>query len=286
MDGRRIEKMVGKYYGTWWKELIFVVLGSVISTAVVFWLLCLILGNPFTYETDALFFTVTFYGWLDERPYMSAVWIGLAVLLVLIAGLVLILRRAQKMLRPLHRDCDEEFCLAAQRRGIECGRGHAFRRGMMYLLEDQYIDLLCTSRRVDEAREYMESGWSQGKRGSYRSAVQYIDYCEALYSGDLERFEEIAARLKGLGKHKYAVETNRLFLTGDYAGAIEQLKKQPCRSEAARVQRASAMARCYDAMGDEAAAAENYRYAAEHGNTMRCACGAREWLAAHGVAEN
>lgn len=52
------------------------------------------------------------------------------------------------------------------------------------------------------------------------------------------------------------------------------------------MQRASAMARCYDAMGDEAAAAENYRYAAEHGNTMRCACGAREWLAAHGVVEN
>lgn len=168
MDGRRIEKMVGKYYGTWWKELIFVVLGSVISTAVVFWLLCLILGNPFTYETDALFFTVTFYGWLDERPYMSAVWIGLAVLLVLIAGLVLILRRAQKMLRPLHRDCDEEFCLAAQRRGIECGRGHVFRRGMMYLLEDQYIDLLCTSRRVNtwKAGGFRESAAATAARFS------------------------------------------------------------------------------------------------------------------------
>ena len=286
MDTRKIDKMVRKFYGRWWKELAYVVLSSVISTAGVFWVLCLILGNPFTYEADALFFTVTFYGWLDEQPYMYAVWIGLAALLALAVGLVLIIRRVLKMPRPFHRDCDEQFCLEALRSGIEYGRGHVFRRGMMYLLEDQYIDLLCMSRRVDEAREYLENGWSQGKRSSYRSAVQYIDYCEALHSRDLERFEEIATNLKGPGKSKYAVEINRLMLTGKYAGAIELLKKRPCRSEAARVQRASAMARCYDAMGDEAAAAENYRYAAEHGNTMWCARDAREWLAAHNGIEN
>ena len=78
MDTRKIDKMVRKFYGRWWKELAYVVLSSVISTAGVFWVLCLILGNPFTYEADALFFTVTFYGWLDEQPYMYAVWIGLA----------------------------------------------------------------------------------------------------------------------------------------------------------------------------------------------------------------
>ncbi len=285
MDERRIDKMVRKFYGTWWKGLAYVALSAVISTAGVFWLLCLMFGNPFTYEADALFFTVTFYGWLDKWPYMYAVWIGLAVLLALAAGLLILVRRVMKMLRPFHRDCDEEFCLAALRRGIEYGRGHVFRRGMMYLLEDQYIDLLCMSRRVDTAREYMENGWSQGKRGGYRRAMQCIGYCEALYSRDLERFERAAAQLKGSGRARYDVEINRLILTGDYAGAIERLKKRPCRSEAARVQRASAMARCYDAMGDEAAAAENYRYAAEHGNTMWCARDAREWLAAHVGAE-
>lgn len=285
MDQRKMDAWIKKTYGCAWLDVIYIAAGLVLCMACIFFLLWKILGNPFTYEVDALFLTVTYEGWLDESPGWIVFMVAVSAFIMLIVQVLTIIRRAKKLLRPYLRDCDEELCLALLRRGIDYGRGHLLRRSTMYQIENDYVDLLCISRRLDEAREYLKNGWTQGERSTYRSALQYIDYIEALESRDKERFEEIASHVKSLEKYKYALDINRLILNEEYGPAIELLKKTPARHEAMRVQKEAAIARCCAAMGDEAQAAERFRYAAEHGNNMWCARKAREWLDAHSGEE-
>ena len=70
MDDAAVDKLVKKTYGRAWPPWLYACAGSFVFALLSFIVLCALLGTPFSYEVDALLFTISYEGWLDTKPYM------------------------------------------------------------------------------------------------------------------------------------------------------------------------------------------------------------------------
>lgn len=291
MDDAAEDKLVKKTYGRAWAPWLYIITGAFVFALLSFIVLCALLGTPFSYEVDALLFTISYEGWLDTKPYMWAVWMALGFTPELSLYFADRARRVRRVMRIYTRDCDEELCLRVLRRAVDYGkekriyRRFDMRCSLYFSLENGYVHLLCTSGRVEEAREYMENGWLRRKGYLYRDTLCAVDYAEAAVAGDEPRARAAAARAGKLKRGNYGVQATLSALRGEYAAAIELAGRQADSTDAGLVEYTYFTARCYERMGDTDMAAERYGYAAENGGTMRCAQKAREWLAARESAQ-
>ena len=291
VDEAVIEKLVRRTYSHAWSPWLYLVISAVVSSYLTFSALCALLGSPFTYEVDALFVTVTYKGWLDTKPYMWGVWLGLCVLMVYAWYVAALLWKRRRVMRIYTRGCDEALCLRVLRRAVEYGKERRIyrrldlRHEVYFSLESELVALLCVSGRPGEAREYLDNGWLRRKGFAYRGAERLTEYAEAVAAGDEPRAREAASRLGALRRYNLGVKAALLAMGGDYAAAAGVAARRGASSNAARAARAYFLARCYEGMGEAGRAAENYRCAAAGGGTMLRAQKAREWLAARESTE-
>lgn len=241
MDNAAVDKLVKKTYGRAWAPWLYIITGAVVFALLSFIVLCALLGTPFSYEVDALFFTISYEGWLDTKPYMWAVWMALGFTPYMALYFAERARRVRRVMRIYTRDCDEELCLRVLRRAVDYGkekriyRRFDMRCSLYFILENGYVHLLCTSGRVEEAREYMENGWLRRKGYLYRDTLCAVDYAEAAYAGDEPRARAAAARAGKLKRSNYGVQATLSALRGEYAAAIELAGKQADSTDAGLV---------------------------------------------------
>ena len=293
MDDAAVDKLVKKTYGRAWPPWLYACAGSFVFALLSFIVLCALLGTPFSYEVDALLFTISYEGWLDTKPYMWAVWMPWAS------------RRIWPSILPKERGgcgascayirgtATRELCLRgpAPRRGLWQREAHiqAFdmRRSLYFSLENGFVHLLCTYLRA--------RGRGVGIHGKRLAQAQRLPLPRHIVCGRLcrGRIRRRRAAREGGGSPRGQAEARQLWCTGYAERAARGIRPRPLNwpaggadsTDAGLVEYTYFTARCYERMGDTDMAAVRYGYAAENGGTMRCAQKAREWLAARESAQ-
>lgn len=214
MDNAAVDKLVKKTYGRAWAPWLYIITGAVVFALLSFIVLCALLGTPFSYEVDALLFTISYEGWLDTKPYMWAVWMALGFTPYMALYFAERARRVRRVMRIYTRDCDEELCLRVLRRAVDYGkekriyRRFDMRCSLYFSLENGYVHLLCTYLRA--------RGRGAGIHGKRLAQAQRLPLPRHIVCGRLcrGRIRRRRAAREGGGSPRGQAEARQLWCTG------------------------------------------------------------------------
>ncbi len=286
MGKDEVEKLVGSVYkGNWLKN----VAASVIAVSLVLAVCIAVarLGDPFPYDGMAWFVPVYYLGRVLERPGLLI----LCMLLALTAGFAVAIIGTsadfKQISNLLYRQCDASAHMYA----LECMlavRGDLKRmdkrRSLFNMAEDEYAMRLVKYGRLEEARDYLNTRWSQKRSAwTYRRTEHMLELAEAYRGGDTQRYDAAAAKLPWADRHDRYFPLWRMLMTREYEKTLKLLEGARAASPASGVLLSYIRARCFDGVGDLQRAEELYRAVAENGNTLPVAEKAREWLQERGL---
>ena len=227
MGKDEVEKLVESVYnGNWLKN----VAASVIALSIVLAVCIAVarLDDPFPYDGMAWFVPVYYLGRVLERPGLLILCMLLAVTVGSVAAIIGTSANFKQISNLLDRQCDASAHMYA----LECMlavRGDLKRmdqrRSVFNMAENEYAMRLVKYGRLEEARDYLNTRWSQKRSAwAYRRTEHMLELAEAYRDGDTQRYDAAAAKLPWADRHDRYFPLWRMLMTQEYEKTLKLLE--------------------------------------------------------------